>query len=269
MNSTASSWVDAGSALPLRAWDHARQRFIADTLVQALRQWERDWGLAAREGDVSCATATEALAGAAVQALGERASAAACIELPVSFDAALAQALWGEACVYAPIARAVQLTCGADMLARLAAALGLDPAPRGASVPAIGVGAWTGSVCVLLPWALRLLLNGDAMQAAMPAHAPPGARALPAVPPLTKVKDALAGRRLPLRVHLADCDLTLGKLRDLQLGDVLALPHGIETPLHVRDAQGVPICHGALARKHASKAVHLIAATSGDGKAMS
>jgi hypothetical protein len=75
---------------------------------------------------------------------------------------------------------------------------------------------------------------------------------------LHSVPDAISGSPLSLRVQFADCETDIGRVTDLQVGDVVRLPHGLETPLLVRDTDGCAVFAGFLARQAGFKALELV-----------
>lgn len=99
--------------------------------------------------------------------------------------------------------------------------------------------------------ALRLLAPPEALppRPASPAH--------PALP-LAPLHHALS--RLPVRLEVELCDtmLTLGHLDTLAVGDVLALPAGIDHPLRVTAPGAAPVCHAHLGAVQGHRAVELL-----------
>jgi flagellar motor switch protein FliM len=67
---------------------------------------------------------------------------------------------------------------------------------------------------------------------------------------------ALAERPLELHVELEGCELDVGALQDLQVGDVVRLAHGLDRPVCVRHA-GASLCHAYIGRRGNRKAVEL------------
>ncbi|RSZ56388.1 FliM/FliN family flagellar motor switch protein [Massilia atriviolacea] len=102
--------------------------------------------------------------------------------------------------------------------------------------------------------ALRLLLPA----AVLPA--PPPLRARPGAAPLTTLQRALAALPVPLSVELCRTELTLGYLRTLAVGDVLALPMATDQELRVTGPGDTTVCHAHLGALDGAYAVELIKA---------
>jgi hypothetical protein len=155
-----------------------------------------------------------------------------------------------------PVARAVADAAAADAVRALAQALGLEVRTPAASGPPPD-GAFDGAVHLALPLAgeaLRVVLDA-ACVAALVEPAP--AAAAPPRAPLVALEAALARRRLRLQVELGACELDLGTLQGLRVGDVLPLPLGLDAPARMLDAGGQHLCDAYIGRQGGSKAVEL------------
>jgi flagellar motor switch protein FliM len=62
---------------------------------------------------------------------------------------------------------------------------------------------------------------------------------------------------LPLQVRLEACEVDIGRLQDLQPGDVVRLPHRLDAPAAVVGPGGQPLFGGYLVRRRGRKAVEL------------
>lgn len=102
--------------------------------------------------------------------------------------------------------------------------------------------------------ALRLLLPATVLPAPGPLRARPGAV------PLTSLHRALAALPVPLSVELCRTELTLGYLRTLAVGDVLALPMATDQELRVTGPGDTTVCHAHLGALDGAYAVELIKA---------
>lgn len=68
---------------------------------------------------------------------------------------------------------------------------------------------------------------------------------------------ALSGENLSVSVELSPLELDLGTLSGLRVGDVVRVPHTLETPLLVRLNEGAPLFQGFLGRLDEHKALEL------------
>ena len=69
---------------------------------------------------------------------------------------------------------------------------------------------------------------------------------------------ALADRKVSLRIELSSCELDLGCLEGLHVGDIVPLAHSLDAPLRVSTAQGTRICEGYLGRQAGVKVIELV-----------
>jgi flagellar motor switch/type III secretory pathway protein FliN len=262
VNASTTIWQRGRTGLPLRAWRDAQHAALADALSCAMRDWERAWSLPAASDRIRCVAATADAQEQGWRPLAAKATAKAWFRRGTLADALLARALWDIELATTPIACAVQASCAQDLLARLAAALRLEADRDGAEGPPGG--CWSGALGAELPWDLRVLVNVQAVEALV-GTASPTARAQTRAP-LVALHRAISHRPVALSVHLTDCEIALGSLRDLQVGDVLRLEHALDAPLQVRDTEGNALFDAALARSRGLKAVE-IASRSRSGKA--
>jgi len=267
--SRSEVWRRIEAARPLVAWREAELGAVASVLTGAQEAWCAAWGLSAMASPVTCVPAVEADRQAPWQRLGAGEAGAAWMALPARFEDELALALWGGSGALGPIAQEIGKACRDDFQSRVGSALQVEASAGVATDPVNAGVAWSGWVTVALDAGARLLLDARWVEALLRVHAPQLARR--AVAPaagksLTPVGTALAGVRLALRARLADCELDLASLQDLRIGDVLAVPHRLDAPLLVRDAQGELVCGGYLARQGQRKALELAACPSGAGQ---
>lgn len=121
---------------------------------------------------------------------------------------------------------------------------------------------WSGSVLisVTIPGrsAIAVLLNCATVRSFL---APGAGRKEPSQPKpraaLAPLAQALADRTLLLRIGLSSCELDIGTLESLRVGDIVPLPHSLDAPLQVSTVQGVQVCAGFLGSRHGVKAIEL------------
>jgi hypothetical protein len=162
------------------------------------------------------------------------------------------------------IAYTVAAKAHCALIEALRARLGLDAPGCEAEPDAALFKPWSGSMLISVALsggrAIAVLLNcatarsvfaRDGLPKKEPCEPQPARAALD---PLTQ---ALAGRRLLLRVGLSSCELDIGTLESLRIGDIVPLPHSLDTPLAVSTVQGVHVCAGFLGCQDGVKAIEL------------
>lgn len=131
-----------------------------------------------------------------------------------------------------------------------------QPAPA-APVPARLLRRGSGAVLC------RVRFGERAIDCLLPAEALPASGPAPrsnAAPGLATLHQALAKVAVPLGVEVSRAELTLGYLRTLAVGDVLALPTRVDQSLRVTGPGGTTVCHAHLGAQAGFHAVQLIKA---------
>lgn len=245
----------------LRFWREAQLAALSEVLQDALVDWAGAWGVGLEpDGAVTCTRATDASFDAEQhRPLCSCGEAAAWMSTDTDLAAWLAGELFGEEAPVGSIAHEVASECGEDALLRIAAAMRMQRNPDDPLPPRWAPSPWSGWVVARLPFSCRLLVNAEAVEAALQEQATPatthatGDRVV-----LSPVLSAASGVSLPVSVHLEGCEVDLGVLQGLQRGDVLRLQHRLEVPASVRSAAGETLFSGYLARKGSRKAVELV-----------
>lgn len=228
-----------------------------------LGAWASDWGIPPALCTAVDCSAVEGAGNVPWQGLGGADSGAAWIHWTAEGRAQLAAALFRGATQVTPLIEEVSGACWSDALLRMRSSLAL-PGMGPYAAPAVStLSAWSGAVVVSLPFRARLLLAADAVRKLVaeargaPAPARPGASR-----PLLGIPEAIGERALRIEVHLEGCDIEIGALQDLQLGDVLRLRQALDKPASVSVADGVPVFSGFLVRSRGRKAIELASVTS-------
>jgi hypothetical protein len=252
-----ADWLPPGSGRELQWWDEAGLQTLARALRQGARDWLAAWTGDAREMEVGCRpfvpTDLQLLPTHACVAGG---MAQAWLYLSGQESAALAQLLFPGAARVGRMGRTVMDACLADGLQRLAQLLnlGVVQACEGRP-PATLAAAFSGAAWAEwgepLHWRLAIGANAAAPWRRRSESALDEAR-----PPLVSVTEALARVELPLQVELQGCELELGALRDLQVGDVVRLPQRLDSLAAVRQ-DGSTLFSAHLGREGGAKAVEL------------
>ena len=255
-------------------WSSAQLESVSSPLKAAWVEWSRAWlpDPAGGESSLDCKIAHERadLANAAWTPLGGRGSAHAWIAVEEATPlVALAQALFGTGqfgdrggAGREGIAQAVAQRAWADLRRVLQLGLHVDEEPGQANPEMQLFRPWSGGVAIRLVtdgMSCFLLLNAQCVETLLRAspHPPPAQVSIPKAR-LAQVESALAPRKIALRVELTACELELGSLQDLRVGDVVPLQHSLEAPLHVNLADGAPLCAGFLGKQGNTKAIELV-----------
>ena len=243
------------AAVALRAWRPDQVQAFAEALQAALSPWAAAWGLRVDgAAAVRCEPVRVQLPGPGWEAAGATPVSGAWIAQSQETCDALARELFAGECS-GPIAGELARVCQGDAVDHLLAAL---PVGDAAAALALGdcAGPWSGSLDAVLPWGLRLRLHGTIVERAMARFGIRGSPSLQTTP-LACVSTATQDMPVTLSVQLQACDVDIGSLQGLQVGDVLRVQHPLATPLAVRDAHGAAVCSGFLVRSGSQLAVEL------------
>lgn len=255
-------------------WSSAQLDSVSIPLEAAWIAWSQAWlpDGAARGLALDCKMAHDRahLAEAHWTSLGARGSAHAWIAAgedgPV---VALAQALFGKGqfgdrggAGGEGIAESVAQRAWTDLRRLLRSALHIDEEPGKSELEMQLFRPWSGCVAIRLVtdgMSCFLLLNAQCVQTLLKAspHLAPVQVTTPKARP-AGVENALAPRKIALRIELTACELELGSLQDLRVGDVVPLQHSLEAPLHVNLADGAPLCAAFLGKQGNKKAIELV-----------
>jgi hypothetical protein len=258
-------------------WSSAQLEQILIPLRAASDEWSRGW-LRREEGRraaVVGAMAHErtALSGSRWMPLGTRGGALAWIDVAdAEAVATVSRALFATDASSEPthahpptIAHAVAKKSWMELRSGLLGALLLDGVVE-QERPEPGLfKPWSGAVVIELPriagTPVAILVNRACAEALVQR----GAARTRSIQPIrgrqyepVPVISALAPRKIGLRVELNECELELGSLQNLQIGDVVPLPHGLHVPLRLNLAHGATVCNAFLGRRGELKAIKLL-----------
>ncbi|WP_332879675.1 FliM/FliN family flagellar motor C-terminal domain-containing protein [Massilia sp. S19_KUP03_FR1] len=243
---------------PYSLLKRSRATLLARRMLANLEHWGADWAMLPDHA-ATCADACEAAPVTRAGAWRRRMLAdgtALFVAWPEQADAWIEQQVFGleDGAARSPLAGAVAAIAREALLAYLTEALcgqaaePMDPAPPPAALWQRGAGSVLGTV-QLGTLTVHVLVPATAMQPA-PAPAPSGLALVP-------LRTALAAREVALTVELCRAELTLGYLATLALGDVLALPMRLTTPLQLRGPGGTALCAAHLGAQDGQRAVEL------------
>lgn len=254
----AAPWRPREDGRGLVAWRTRQTQALSAAIESVLADWRRAWGLGGGVPAVQCEPATaKAVLDPQWKAL---CAGQAWLLSPAAGEAKLARLLFGAG---GAVAGDVAAECARDLADRLAAVFG--PAAGISSsmardVPLPGLGQpWSGALHAELPgtpgWSL--LLGPEAVQAwcrqaGLQGDATPTQR-----DPLCSAADALGRRGLALEVRLSGCELGLGELQGLRVGDVVRLGHALQDPVRLVDGEGRGVFDAYLVSQQGRKAVEL------------
>jgi hypothetical protein len=240
----------------------SRAERLTRRALAALAQWAGGWA-SLPDHAVACSDACETAPAALDLAWTRRAladGAEVLVALPWDSQPWMESLVFGldDGAPRSPLAGSVADEALEALLAQLVEALtgqASAPAAAGAMAAAPALlrrGAGTVLCTVHLgARALRLLVPAAA------AGAP--ARARDSGMPVVPLRQALARTPVALTVELGRAELTLGYLRTLAVGDVLALPMALDAPLSLHGPDGAPLCAAHLGSTGGQRAVELAA----------
>lgn len=131
--------------------------------------------------------------------------------------------------------------------------------------------AWSGAVQLEIQWCgvkLVLVLNQACVEQLLGPDVlaeDENKRRLSRTAPTSKllsIAQAVQHKKVRVRVELSSCDIELGNLQQIQVGDVIPLPHGLEQPLQVKFASGEALCLAFLGTRATKKAIEVLAPSS-------
>ena len=252
---SAPMWRAVAGAAPFRAWRNEDLHRLADVLGAALAAWALDWELSVyASAPVRClAAAGHAERNGSWQSFARGdAGVAWKLERPAGFLQLAATWLSSGEGGSAAVARSLAASCELDAQRRLASALQLEPASGRAAPDTAVWSPWSGAVVAELSGSCTLLLEAEVVRRLVR----PAAVAL-IRHPLVPLAEAMSHRTLRLQVELAGCELPLGELAGLRVGDVLRLRHAVDAPARVRNAAAGVLFDGWLARSRGRRALEL------------
>ncbi|HEY5801015.1 MAG TPA: FliM/FliN family flagellar motor C-terminal domain-containing protein [Burkholderiaceae bacterium] len=234
---------------------------LEQRLAAAARLWLDGWGIAADA--VVCTAPACGQPRAAGDWLRYREESGAVLGLLHEAPAqpAIAALLFGGASGTSRLAPGVAAEAHADLTAMLLAALAPDGAHAAGALTAVELAALTarGAASALAVLTLpNLVMQWLVPAALVPWQAAPAS----AAPPRTPLRDALRALPVALTVEIGDADITVGHLRTLAAGDVIALNSRLDQPLHVLGpGRDTVLCHAHLGRQQDLRAIELIPTT--------
>lgn len=244
----------------LYGWTKRQLDAVAARLAPGWAEWLADWGVKL-DAPLRCrsAQADEQETGWVVVA--QQADRRAWLPAG-SPESLMGAALFGAHRPPKPsIASSVADQALRELVRTLSATLELEPANGRPASDLPSRGAWCGTVLVALPFPqpLRLLLNAACI-AGVAAAAAPTQAAEGDVPrsELVPLESAIARRLVRLKVELHACELDLGTLQALHVGDVVQLPHALDVPVQLLSAERQPLCDAYLGRQGSRKAIELV-----------
>jgi hypothetical protein len=166
--------------------------------------------------------------------------------------------LFGSCLPVGSLASEVADACERDAWSRIRAALDLRPgSPEDLPALASTASPWAGAVVANLPLGMRMLMTATLVDALLKRRGI--ARSLAPSPRggLVAVREALSNTSYAVEVQLDGCEIEIGALQDLQVGDVLRIQHPLDAPASVRSDGGATLFNGFLARSRGRKAVEL------------
>jgi hypothetical protein len=255
---------------PIHWWSPEQRDAMAVAVAPAWGEWLRQWLPAGsrRIARCACRLAWELGGDAAAHwtSLGRSSSGAAWIRWVDEREGAH-YAMFGCSAGAAPVSRALARDAAADAERRLREAMGLDDVTAPPPAPFL-FRAWSGAVVVTLAADDLALIELLVDSATASALLPPALR-VPSAPPiglrskLIPVEHACAPQPLKAEIRLACCELDLGTLASLRVGDIIPLAHSLESALDVV-VEGQVLCAGYLGRRGNSKAIELARPTPKD-----
>jgi hypothetical protein len=272
----AARFLEENAAARLEWWQTLQLDQIGGAVQGAWSAWEQDWVSmpAPLYERFACSLAHLSAGSADVrwQPLGMRGQAAAWMEVTRDAVGEIQNAIFGPRPEFAsPLAPEEDIALGVarDAWAALASTLRdrlfLDADGGQTDPPNYVFKPWSGGVVLSppqgKPLACSLLLNAECVRGLLQSHgsgvSPIELKRNQAVG-ITPLEEALEEHKLLLRAELDGCEVDVGELENLGLGDIVRLGHRLDEPLRVwTDTEG-PLCEAFLGRQAGAKAIELV-----------
>ncbi|MDB5874608.1 MAG: hypothetical protein JWQ07_4050 [Ramlibacter sp.] len=243
---------------------------VSARLSPAWTQWQSDWlpdERAASTAKVVCRLAHEDASSRAANwsLIGLGSGACAWVDAPQDGAARASEWLFQTEQTQRPssdgVARSVAVKAWASLMDELRVVLDLKESPAAEQPESAIFKPWSGAIRVSLQndcgHMLTLLLNAACVGKLVVAVARVASAPSVKGADLISLNQAIAQRGLTLKVQLAPCELDIGTLESLQVGDVVPLAHPLESPLRV-SVNGAPVCAAYLGRRGEHKAIELV-----------
>ncbi|MCG2594958.1 FliM/FliN family flagellar motor C-terminal domain-containing protein [Ramlibacter sp. XY19] len=246
-----------GQAARTLHWRDERASQRAETDLRALfSKWCTAWGLDVDGARVRCRSVTLTLEPGSWTCFESEGAPCAWLAQEPEDASPLLRSLFPGSVAHGPLARAVASACRQDLLLRLTSFLGISAAESGGPPPPAIARAGSGALEVEISGVLatRLVMSHE-LAGARWSTATRKAGSLPSHP-LVPATTAMASRALALEVQLDGCELEVGTLRGLQVGDVVRLDHALVRPASLRHGDAA-LCSAYLGRRDHRKAVEL------------
>lgn len=272
----SGTFRDGHDAERLAWWPRQRLDDVGRAVQETWTAWMRDWiSASASLCDGGACTQAHEYVGLGElhwDPIGTRGGAAAWIEARFGNVERIQDAIFGAEPGPAPvgpregIALAVAARAWAALIDALREVLSLDREPAQPG-PAAGVfKPWSGGVLVSppsgVPLAQCLLLNAECVRGLLRLPETPAGEVFQQPRAgMSALEEALAEQKLLIRAELAGCELDLGELENLDIGDVVPLAHALDEPLTVATSADGPFCAAFLGRQAGRKAIELIRQT--------
>jgi flagellar motor switch/type III secretory pathway protein FliN len=244
-------------ARPLHWWSAAQLTELARQIEPVWAAWLRDWAATPTAGmvAVACELAAERkdLAHLHWNVLGATGSECAwhCAvseESASPIDGSIAKAVWQEA--------------QADFQAAICARLKLESCAT-TSYLASNFKEWAGAVILSMgdgqcSPVQHVLLAAQPVSQMLAGFAPRRSEENTRLQrALVPVEAALNDKPVRISAQLAPCEIDLGSLLGLRVGDIVPLPHPLEEPLAVH-LESHPFCRAYLGKQGGAKAIELV-----------
>ena len=270
------AFLDGNTADVLTWWQPGLLDQAARTVRAAWSAWTHDWISASipGSGGCTCTLAHQSPSHAEVRwdPIGTRGKAAAWIEVRHNPIENVQEAIFGlDHQLPAPpdaregMATAVAHGAWAALAGTLRDCLSLDCDDAQPRPPLGAFKPWSGCVVVSPPnggpLAHSLLLNAECVRVLLQLQGidrPAAEHAQHKRIDMTPLQEALAGHKLLIQAELATCEIDLGDLENLGIGDIVPLSHPLDEPLRISTPVDGPFCAAFLGRHAGSKAIELV-----------
>lgn len=255
MEHAASPWRTTSEAVLFEAWSDRQLAVLQSTFEHLCASWVRDWGVKLAGGRIE-PLGSGGVSPAGWVACGD-AERSAHIWIPQWPAGRCAHERLAFGIAATPVTQEIVRRCRADFERRLSEGFGVAASRTPCeSLPRVVFEPWSGALQLAVATDLFFVADAAAIRHWLSKQGEV-ARSRPGGGKLCAVHQAIEGMTLDFDLELTGCEVDASTLLTLEPGDVVCLPHALDVPAQLRDADGRRCFAGDMRQQSGKKAVQL------------